>query len=210
MNSRFHPDVPRRVSYGPPLFRGRVGITMEEWRAIVVLRRPELLELEAILPVASRDWDVECMGNDRGGAAGLQHLRELTLPRIRAFWSLDVYAKVRQRTGTVDERYVPFWWKPSPDKWEYADRMPAGALLCHHAMHASPSPPRACHLQTPCRSPCLLSVRQPTAPQLVFLCGVPRHAWVHLRCGLYRTHMHGPNPERHRFRIPSQEDYAAV
>lgn len=135
------PDVPRRVSYGPPLFRGRVGITMEEWRAIVVLRRPELLELEAILPVASRDWDVECMGNDRGGGAGLQHLRELTLPRIRAFWSLDVYAKVRRRNGTVDERYVPFWWEPSPDTWEYADRMPAGALPCHHADLASPPPP---------------------------------------------------------------------
>ena len=126
-------DLHRRgvpcVSHSPPLYRGWRGISMEEWRAIVVLRRPELLELEGLLPVVSKDWDVEIMGNERGGAAGLQHLPCLSLPRVRSFWGLDVFPKVTRTTGSVRERYVPLWWKPPPQQYEYADRLPAGASL---------------------------------------------------------------------------------
>lgn len=128
VNSRFRPGVPRRVSYAPQLYHGWIGITMEEWRTIVVLRRPELYLLEATAPVPSKDWDAECMGPDRGGAVGLQHLPFLSLPRIRALWGLSGYECVRQRTGSVLKRYVPWWWTPSPDEYEHVEGMPAGAL----------------------------------------------------------------------------------
>eukprot|EP00892_Ulva_mutabilis_P012036 jgi/Ulvmu1/9204/UM005_0304.1 len=114
------------VSYSPPLFRGWQGIGMEEWRAIVVLRRPELLELEGLLPVVAKDWDPEVMPNERGGAGGLQHLPRLSLPRARAFWGLGGYDKVTLKEGSVRERYIPLWWKPPAEEYEYAERLPAG------------------------------------------------------------------------------------